>query len=137
MQNWKACLLLITCFFIFEVFMAARNFDKVYDAKVIKAKMNADVELAIKILRDGLVSTTLNEKDKIKLASDYLGWFIRLDNKIIQDEFNKEALKQTKLKTLSLQNDLHEKENEEFLEQTKPLNQPKFSPFMSEDDNYS
>lgn len=117
--------------------MAARNFDKVYDAKVIKAKMNADVELAIKILRDGLVSTTLNEKDKIKLASDYLGWFIRLDNKIIQDEFNKEALKQSKLKTLSLQNDLHEKENEEFLEQTKPLNHPKFSPFMSEDDNYS
>lgn len=117
--------------------MAARNFDKVYDAKVIKAKMNADVELAIKILRDGLVSTTLNEKDKIKLASDYLGWFIRLDNKIIQDEFNKEALKQTKLKTLSLQNDLHEKENEEFLEETKPLNQHKFNPYMSDDDNYS
>lgn len=117
--------------------MAARNFDKVFDAKVIKAKMNSDVELAIQILRDGLVSKEISAKDKIKLANDYLGLFLKLDDKIIRDEFNKEALKQTKLKTLSLQNDLHEKENEEFLEQTKPLNQPKFSPFMSEDDNYS
>lgn len=137
MQNWKACFLLITCFFIFEVFMAARNFDKVYDAKVIKAKMNADVELAIKILRDGLVSTTLNEKDKIKLASDYLGWFIRLDNKIIQDEFNKEALKQTKLKTLSVQNDLDQREGEQLLEDARPLAAPKFSPFMSDEENFS
>ena len=128
---------MITWFFIVEEYMAARNFDKVFDAKVIKAKMNSDVELAIQILRDGLVSKEISAKDKIKLANDYLGLFLKLDDKIIRDEFNKEALKQTKLKTLSLQNDLHEKENEEFLEQTKPLNQPKFSPFMSEDDNYS
>ncbi|QEP53199.1 putative DNA helicase [Acinetobacter phage BS46] len=117
--------------------MAARNFDKVFDAKVIKAKMNSDVELAIQILRDGLVSKEISAKDKIKLANDYLGLFLKLDDKIIRDEFNKEALKQTKLKTLSLQGDLYTEKSEKLLDETTPLNQPKFSPFMSDDDNYS
>lgn len=117
--------------------MAARNFDKVFDAKVIKAKMNSDVELAIQILRDGLVSKEISAKDKIKLANDYLGLFLKLDDKIIRDEFNKEALKQTKLKTLSLQGDLHKEKSEKLLDETTPLNQPKFSPFMNDDDTYS
>lgn len=124
-------------FFIVEEYMAARNFDKVFDAKVIKAKMNSDVELAIQILRDGLVSKEISAKDKIKLANDYLGLFLKLDDKIIRDEFNKEALKQTKLKTLSLQGDLYTEKSEKLLDETTPLNQPKFSPFMSDDDNYS
>lgn len=128
---------MITWFFIVEEYMAARNFDKVFDAKVIKAKMNSDVELAIQILRDGLVSKEISAKDKIKLANDYLGLFLKLDDKIIRDEFNKEALKQTKLKTLSLQGDLYKEKSEKLLEETEPLNQPKFSSFMNDDDTYS
>ncbi|QXM18468.1 hypothetical protein Phab24_id022 [Acinetobacter phage Phab24] len=117
--------------------MAARNFDKVFDAKVIKAKMNSDVELAIQILRDGLVSKEISAKDKIKLANDYLGLFLKLDDKIIRDEFNKEALKQSKLKTLSVQNDLDQREGEQLLEDARPLAAPKFSPFMSDEENFS
>lgn len=117
--------------------MAARNFDKVYDAKVIKAKMNSDVELAIQILRDGLVSDKLSTKDKIKLANDYLGLFLKLDDKIIRDEFNKEALKQTKLKTLSLQGDLYTEKSERILDETRPLDEYKFSPFMRDGESVS
>ena len=128
---------MVFCFFIVEEYMAARNFDKVFDAKVIKAKMNSDVELAIQILRDGLVSKEISAKDKIKLANDYLGLFLKLDDKIIRDEFNKEALKQSKLKTLSVQNDLDQREGEQLLEDARPLAAPKFSPFMSDEENFS
>lgn len=117
--------------------MAARNFDKIFDAKVIKAKMNSDIELAIQILRNGLASEKLSEKDKIKLANDYLGLFLKLDDKIIRDEFNKEALKQTKLKTLSLQGDLYTEKAERLLDETRPADEYKFSPYMKDGENFS
>lgn len=117
--------------------MAARDYDREYNAKIVKAKMNSDVELAIQIMKDGLRSEFLNAKDKFKLANDYLGLFFKLDEKIQRDEEFKESMKFKKLKNKALQNQIEQQEQDEFGNKVVPLNQPKFNPFMNDEENPS
>lgn len=117
--------------------MAARDYEREYNAKIVKAKLNADVEIAIQIMKDALRSDHLSVKDKFKVANDYLAWFFKLDEKIQRDEEFKESMKFKKLKNKALQNQIEQQEQDEFGNRVIPLNQPKFEPFMSDDENPS
>lgn len=117
--------------------MAARDYEKEYTAKVVKAKMNADVEIAIQVMRDALKSEFISAKDKFKIGSEYLAWYFKLDEKIQRDEEFKESLKFKKLKNKVLQQQIEQQEQDEFGNRVIPLNQPKFEPFMSDDENPS
>lgn len=70
------------------------------DSKVIRARLNANVERALDIMEQCMNDLKLNAKDRYKIASDYLGWFVKIENEIMKAEEHREAMKLRKLNSL-------------------------------------
>lgn len=70
------------------------------DSKVVRARLNANVEKALDIMEQCMNDLRLNSKDRYKIASDYLGWFVKIENEIMKAEEHREAMKLRKLNSL-------------------------------------
>lgn len=70
------------------------------DSKVVRARLNANVETALDIMEQCMNDLRLNSKDRYKIASDYLGWFVKIENEIMKAEEHREAMKLRKLNSL-------------------------------------
>lgn len=99
------------------------------DARVIRARLNSNVEKALDIMEQCMSNTSISPKDRYKIASDYLGWFVKIENEIMKAEEHREAMKLRKLTTL-----IKEVEYEDILEERnkedQPSNESKFNPTM-------
>lgn len=76
------------------------------DARVIRAKLNKNVERALEIMESCMNDSRLNPKDRYKIASDYLGWFVKIENELMKAEEHKEAMKLRRLNTMIRQIEL-------------------------------
>lgn len=100
------------------------------DARVIRARLNKNVERALSIMESCMNDSSLNSKDRYKIASDYLGWFVKIESEIMKSDEHREAMKLRKLNTL-----IREIEYEDLLDEKKddlvPNQDSRFSTQMS------
>lgn len=100
------------------------------DSRVVRARLQKNVEKALDIMETCMADTRLNPKDRYKIASDYLGWFIKIENEIMKAEDHRESMKLKRLTTL-----IKEVEYDELVadqeELPKPNTDSKFSTKMS------
>lgn len=100
------------------------------DSRVVRARLQKNVEKALDIMENCMADTSLNSKDRYKIASDYLGWFIKIENEIMKAEDHRESMKLKRLTTL-----IKEVEYDELVadqeELPKPNTDSKFSTKMS------
>lgn len=107
------------------------------NAKTIRAKLIGELDTAIEAMKIALRDASLSSKDRYKIASDYLGWIMKVEDKILRDEDHAETMKFKKLKTKIASQEFEEREVESFGQSVKPLNQPKFTPFLNDDEKPS
>ena len=74
--------------------------ERFVDARVIRARLNRNVEKALDVMEKCLNDSSLNSKDRYKIASDYLGWFVKIENELLKAEEHRENMKFKKLNTL-------------------------------------
>lgn len=104
--------------------------DRFVDARVIRARLNKNVERALDVMERCLNDSSLNSKDRYKIASDYLGWFVKIENELLKAEEHRENMKFKKLNTLIKgieYEDLLDERNEDL----KPNTNSRFSSTMS------
>lgn len=100
------------------------------DARVIRARLNKNVERALSMMESCMNDSSLSSKDRYKIASDYLGWFVKIESEIMKSDEHREAMKLRKLNTL-----IREIEYEDLLDEKKddlvPNQDSRFSTQMS------
>lgn len=105
------------------------NAQRYVDARVIRARLNKNVEKALDIMEQCMSNPSIPPKDRYKIASDYLGWFVKIENELMKSEEHREAMKLRKLNTL-----IKELEYEDLLderdESAKPNTDSRFNPTM-------
>lgn len=107
------------------------NAQRFVDARVIRARLNKNVEKALDIMEQCMSNPSIPAKDRYKIASDYLGWFIKIENELMKAEEHREAMKLRKLNTFIKEIEYEDLLDERSDQGAKPNTDSRFKSTMT------